>query len=498
MTAARPAGGTVAASPSAERGFQPASRRRNRIAAGVALAAIAIGGNLWVYSNLDTSEPVVQAVRDIPAGEQITTDMLRTVDVDVDSTVNVIAGDQLDSLVGSYAKVRLVSGSLVTAEALQPTPLVTPGASVVAIQVADGSLPIGLRERVPVLLVVPADRSAADSVPPRSRDEWSGCRPTRPRRSDCSRCRSRSPRPTPPPSLRPTTSASSSSNRPRIQRSPRAQPRTAGRDHRRRCRRCDDHHHGGDRSGLADGSRRARPRGRPGRRLAGGMARRPGAAIAGDHRRQRRYRRRARSPVRARNGRCHGPSQRLRRPLRGHGRAGPSRSPSRRRGRGRRHSSARRLTDHRAGRRRHPPLRPAAIASASCGRRDRRRTSSGDCIRRCRDGAHRSARRDVEELAHLDATFVLAVIGTSPFDPAEIGAFLDEAVPDTVQHTVSLADDPLTAATLAGRAGVSAKRLRRLPLMRDAARVATQLADIAAAGRPFTAAAGIASEGDSP
>ena len=164
MTAARPAGGTVAASPSAERGFQPASRRRNRIAAGVALAAIAIGGNLWVYSNLDTSEPVVQAVRDIPAGEQITTDMLRTVDVDVDSTVNVIAGDRLDSLVGSYAKVRLVSGSLVTAEALQPTPLVTPGASVVAIQVADGALPIGLRERVPVLLVVPDDRTAADSA----------------------------------------------------------------------------------------------------------------------------------------------------------------------------------------------------------------------------------------------------------------------------------------------------------------------------------------------
>jgi hypothetical protein len=87
--------------------------------------------------------------------------MLRTVDVDVDSTVNVIAGDRLDSLVGSYAKVRLVAGSLVTVEALQPTPLVSAGTSVVAIQVADGSLPIGLRERVPVLLVVPGDGSDA-------------------------------------------------------------------------------------------------------------------------------------------------------------------------------------------------------------------------------------------------------------------------------------------------------------------------------------------------
>jgi hypothetical protein len=163
VTAARPAS-EGAGTTSSGQGFQPAARRRNRIAAGVALAAIAIGGNLYVYSALNAAEPVVQAVRDVPAGEQITADMLRTVDVDVDSTVNVIAGDRLDSLVGSYAKVRLVAGSLVTVEALQPTPLVTAGMSVVAIQVADGSLPIGLRERVPVLLVVPGDGSDAGVV----------------------------------------------------------------------------------------------------------------------------------------------------------------------------------------------------------------------------------------------------------------------------------------------------------------------------------------------
>jgi hypothetical protein len=137
----------------------------------VALAAVAIGGNLLVYSNLDASKPVVQAVRDVPAGEQITSDMFRTVDVDVDSTVNVIDGDRLDSLVGTYAKVRLVAGSLVTAESLQAVPLVTPGSSVVAIQVADGALPAGLRERSAIVLVVPAGRSedgvGATSVPGR-------------------------------------------------------------------------------------------------------------------------------------------------------------------------------------------------------------------------------------------------------------------------------------------------------------------------------------------
>jgi hypothetical protein len=153
----RPTSGSDGGS-AATTGFRPASRRRSRIAAGVALAAIAIGGNLYLYSNLDTSEPVVQAVRDIPAGEQLTADMFRTVDVEADSTVNLVAGDRVESLVGSYAKVRLVAGSLVTADALQATPLITPGTSVVAIKVADGSLPVGLRERVPVQLVVTADR----------------------------------------------------------------------------------------------------------------------------------------------------------------------------------------------------------------------------------------------------------------------------------------------------------------------------------------------------
>jgi hypothetical protein len=157
MTSARPTVGPDVGSATAVTGFRPASRRRSRIAAGVALAAVAIGGNLYLYSNLDASEPVVQAVRDIPAGEQLTADMFRTVDVEADSTVNLVAGDRIGSLVGSYAKVRVVAGSLVTADALQATPLVTPGTSIVAIRVADGSLPIGLRERVPVQLVVAAD-----------------------------------------------------------------------------------------------------------------------------------------------------------------------------------------------------------------------------------------------------------------------------------------------------------------------------------------------------
>jgi hypothetical protein len=136
-------------------GFQPARRRRTRLALGALLAALAIGGNALVYASLDDAEPVLQVVRDVPAGAEITADMLRPVDVAADGTVNLVPAARLDSIVGSYAKVRLVSGSLVASEALQATPLVASGSAVVAIQVPDGALPVGLRERVPVLLVIP-------------------------------------------------------------------------------------------------------------------------------------------------------------------------------------------------------------------------------------------------------------------------------------------------------------------------------------------------------
>ncbi len=149
----------------ARQGFAPSSRRRNRIAAGVALAAIAVGANLLIYTSVNDAAPVAQVVVDVPAGTQITSEMLRTVDVDAPSSVNLVPGDQLGSLVGSYAKVRLVSGSLITEQSVQGTPLVGAGNSVVAIRVDEGGLPVGLRERVPVQLVIPAP-SAAETMQP--------------------------------------------------------------------------------------------------------------------------------------------------------------------------------------------------------------------------------------------------------------------------------------------------------------------------------------------
>lgn len=136
------------------RGFRPGSRRRARIAIGAALAAVAIGGNLLVYSALADKTEVLQVVRNVRAGEVVTSDDLRVVEVDLDPTVPVVEADQIGLVVNQYARVYITSGSLMVSQLVQPTPLVTAGAGVVAVEIRPSRVPSGLRERSQVMIVV--------------------------------------------------------------------------------------------------------------------------------------------------------------------------------------------------------------------------------------------------------------------------------------------------------------------------------------------------------
>ncbi len=89
--------------------------------------------------------------------------------------------------------------------------------------------------------------------------------------------------------------------------------------------------------------------------------------------------------------------------------------------------------------------------------------------------------RFAEQIVHWSTggrALIPMVIGDEPFDPDEIGRFLvarSDGAPIHALHV--LADDPLAAAVLAGREGVSARRLQRLPLMRSAADLARRVCD---------------------
>jgi MinD-like ATPase involved in chromosome partitioning or flagellar assembly len=72
----------------------------------------------------------------------------------------------------------------------------------------------------------------------------------------------------------------------------------------------------------------------------------------------------------------------------------------------------------------------------------------------------------LEGLSSLSAAVVVAVVGSEPFDIVQIESFLDDTIGSTT--VVGLPVDELSAAVYAGRVGVSARRLGRLPLARAA------------------------------
>jgi hypothetical protein len=138
--------------------------RGRRGALGAALVAVAVTGNVMLISSASATSAVLQVTRDIPAGSVVTADDLRLVEVGaLDPSVRVVHAVDHSMVIGRHAKTRLVAGTLVVHDVLQPEPLVAPGSAVVAISVAD--LPGGLRERSRVDVVLPPDPFAASPAP---------------------------------------------------------------------------------------------------------------------------------------------------------------------------------------------------------------------------------------------------------------------------------------------------------------------------------------------
>ncbi len=82
------------------------------------------------------------------------------------------------------------------------------------------------------------------------------------------------------------------------------------------------------------------------------------------------------------------------------------------------------------------------------------------------------------------------MIGDDPFDVDEIAAYVANHALVTIESATAIAVDPLSAMVLAGRTGVSAKRLSRLPLLRSIAPLADRLSATASrsTGRTFEGA----------
>jgi hypothetical protein len=143
--------------------FRPSSRSRMRIAIGTLLSMIAVGAVLLVFSTADRRVAVLQVVHDLPAGAQLAAGDVRSIELSTDPSLAVVHAADVAGVIGQYTKVRIVTGGLLAPGLLQAGPLVAPGSAVVAVTVPSGQLPVGLRERSQVQIVMPA---SGDEVAP--------------------------------------------------------------------------------------------------------------------------------------------------------------------------------------------------------------------------------------------------------------------------------------------------------------------------------------------
>ena len=164
VTSRRAATATAAPIAGRSAGFRPSSRSRVRIAVGTLVAIGAIGVMLLIFSTANKRVPVLQLVHDVPAGQQLTAADVRTIELSTDPTLQVVHASDLGAVVGRYARVRMISGSLLAVPMLQSSPLVAPGSAVVAVTIPAGELPAGLRERSRVQLVFPLTSSQSASA----------------------------------------------------------------------------------------------------------------------------------------------------------------------------------------------------------------------------------------------------------------------------------------------------------------------------------------------
>jgi len=160
-----------------ERGFAPAAapvgdrlprapRERRPMLAVLAVLLIVGGAAVagLVALRQDTRVPVLALAQDVPAGTEITEQMLTTVPVAAESTFLVPAAQQ-DQVVGRYARLTLSQGQLLDTTMLTDSGLLRPGTVAVGGAFQPGRMPAsGLQPGDVVQLVNVADPAAPSVV----------------------------------------------------------------------------------------------------------------------------------------------------------------------------------------------------------------------------------------------------------------------------------------------------------------------------------------------
>jgi hypothetical protein len=135
------------------------------VCAGLVIVA-SVAFFLTLLTRTGDRHEVLALTRTVLAGEQVTASDLREVAIASDSSFASVPSSNRDLIVGQYAKVRLMNGSLLVTDSVQARPLVDPDQVLMSVPVPLTGVPAGLREgsRL-VLIVTPASELSESSAP---------------------------------------------------------------------------------------------------------------------------------------------------------------------------------------------------------------------------------------------------------------------------------------------------------------------------------------------
>jgi hypothetical protein len=125
-----------------------------RALVGALIVVTSVVAALALYARIGNRTEVLAVSRDVLAGEQIADDDLEVVSLSSDDRIPTVPASQRSAIVGQYARVRLLSGSLLASDGVQPRPIVDPDRVLMSVVVPVGLVPVGLREQSRVVLVV--------------------------------------------------------------------------------------------------------------------------------------------------------------------------------------------------------------------------------------------------------------------------------------------------------------------------------------------------------
>lgn len=140
-------------------------QRPARALFGLLLVLAAVVAALVIYTRIGDRHEVLAVTRTVLAGEQLADGDLRTVSISSDDSIPWIPADARSAMVGQYAKVRMIEGSLLVAESVQARPLVDPSKVLMSVEVPVTRVPLGLREGSRLMLIVTPKGTGNDATP---------------------------------------------------------------------------------------------------------------------------------------------------------------------------------------------------------------------------------------------------------------------------------------------------------------------------------------------